>query len=72
MSWKILFERQANKDLKFWLKTNKKIYQKCLEIIAILKNEPTSLKTTGNPEWLKYEFSGCMSRKITQKDRCVN
>jgi len=71
MNWRVKLTNQAEKDLKHWQKTNTKIFRKCVDILQELEVDPTSLETTGQPEWLKGNFSGCMSRRITQTDRCV-
>ena len=69
--WTVKLTRHAEKDLRFWYKTNKSVYQKCLEILNQLETDPTNLDTVGQPEWLKKPLSGCMSRRITERDRCV-
>ncbi|PIX17146.1 type II toxin-antitoxin system mRNA interferase toxin, RelE/StbE family [Candidatus Desantisbacteria bacterium CG_4_9_14_3_um_filter_40_11] len=68
MNWGVKLSNQAEKDLKHWKKTNTKIFGKCLEILQELEVDPTSLETIGQPEWLKGSLSGCMSRRITQKE----
>jgi Txe/YoeB family toxin of toxin-antitoxin system len=70
-NWTVKLTRQAEKDLKHWKKTDVRIYQKCLHILKKLEKHPTNLENTGHPEWLKSSLSGCMSRRITQADRCV-
>jgi Txe/YoeB family toxin of toxin-antitoxin system len=69
--WIVKLTPQAEKDLRYWRKVNPNVFQKCLEILKLLELEPTNLETTGNPEWLRGAFSGCMSRRITKADRCV-
>lgn len=70
-NWIVRLTRQAEKDLRHWQKANLKVFQKCLKILKELENNPTSLETTGHPEWLKGNLTGCISRRITQSDRCV-
>lgn len=70
-NWSVLLTPQAEKDLKFWQKTNPPIFRKCAQILQLLKTEPMNLDTVGNPEWLKGKLSGCMSRRISHADRCV-
>ncbi|MFQ5677281.1 MAG: Txe/YoeB family addiction module toxin [bacterium] len=57
--------------MKYWQKTSKNTFQKCLDILKQLETEPTNLQTVGKPEWLKGNFTGCISRRITKADRCV-
>ncbi|MGR3220817.1 MAG: type II toxin-antitoxin system YoeB family toxin [Candidatus Anammoxibacter sp.] len=70
-NWTIKLTRRAKVDLKFWKNSNSRIYQKCIDILKQMEYDPTNLKTTGNPEWLKGKLSGCMSHKISKTDRCV-
>jgi toxin YoeB len=71
MNWKVKLTPQSESDLRHWKKTNIKVFYKCLQILKELEKNPTNLDTIGHPEWLKGKLSGCMSRRITQKDRCV-
>ncbi|OQX08148.1 MAG: hypothetical protein BWK80_48500 [Desulfobacteraceae bacterium IS3] len=71
VNWKVKLTPQAEKDLKHWKKTNQQIFKKCLQILKKLETEPTNLENTGHPEWLRGRLAGCMSRRITQADRCV-
>lgn len=69
--WKVILTKQAFKHLQYWQTAEKGIYQKALEILELLKTQPLDLNTIGKPEWLKGNLAGCMSRRITQADRCV-
>ena len=71
MIWAVKLSRQAEKDLRFWKRSNASIFQKCLDVLEQLENDPLNLETIGRPEWLKKPLSGCMSRQITERDRCV-
>lgn len=71
MNWRVKLTNQVEKDLKHWKKINIKIFKKCVEILQELEVDPINLETTGQTEWLKGNLSGCMSRRITQTDRCV-
>jgi toxin YoeB len=57
--------------LKHWHRTDRAIFEKCVALLKELEIDPTNLETTGRPEWLKGELTGCMSRRINQVDRCV-
>ena len=70
-NWTVKLTSQAEKDLKYWRETNRRVFEKCLQILQELKTNPTNLEATGRPEWLKGRLSGCMSKRITQADRCV-
>ena len=70
-SWKVKLSKQSESDLKYWYKTDKKIYKKVLKILEILETNPTNLNTIGKPEWLKGNLTGFMSRRINQVHRCV-
>ena len=66
---KIIFEKDAEKDLKYWKKTNRIVAKK---ITSLIKNIQTAPYTgLGNPEQLKYKFSGCWSRRIDREHRIV-
>ena len=69
--WNVKLTRQAERDLKYWRKTDEQVFQKCLQILKLLEVAPTNLNTPGHPEWLKGPLSGCMSRRITYLDRYV-
>jgi toxin YoeB len=66
---KIIFDRNAIEDLKFWIKDDRKKAIKILELINISVKTP--FKGIGKPEPLKYEFQGCWSRRIDREHRLV-
>ena len=60
----------AKKDLEFWRKTgNKSILQK-IELLTEA-NVELPYSGIGKPEPLKYQFTGCWSRRITKEHRLV-
>lgn len=60
MKRKIVFEASAFEDLNEWVKLDKKIYHKIVDLIKDINRSPfTGL---GKPEPLKYELSGYWSR----------
>jgi len=66
---KLLFDPNALEDLKYWVKYNKKI---ALEILSFLDEiQKTPFKGTGKPEALRYNLSGCWSRRIDLEHRIV-
>ena len=52
-----------------WQQTDKKILKKFNALIKDIKREP--YEGIGKPEPLKYELSGCWSRRITDEHRLV-
>jgi len=52
-----------------WQQTDKKILKKINTLIRDIKREP--YEGIGKPEPLKYELSGCWSRRITDEHRLV-
>ena len=62
--------KSANQDIEKHKKSGNKISIKNIAKILIdLTNNP--YEGFGNPEPLKYEYSGFWSRKINQKDRLI-
>ena len=56
-------------DFKYWSKHNKKTVRRILLLISSIKEEPFA--GIGKPEKLKYELSGCWSRRINKEHRIV-
>ncbi len=52
-----------------WQNEDKKVLKKINDLIKDIKREPFS--GIGKPEALKYELSGCSSRRITNEHRLV-
>jgi len=56
-------------DLRAWVETDRRIALRVLELMeAVLRDPFTGI---GKPEPLKYIFSGCWSRRISQEHRLV-
>lgn len=66
---KIILDRQALEDLKWWIKQDKRIALKIMELIESLPNKPFTGK--GKPEKLKFNLSGFWSRRINKEHRLV-
>ena len=66
----VKFTKEAEKDLKYWKKTkNKQVLKRIKELIqSIQESYYTGI---GNPEELKYEYSGNWSRRITKEHRLI-
>lgn len=66
----IIFTEVAKRDLDNWRrKENNKVLQKIRSLLENMLETPFS--GIGNPEPLKYDFTGKWSRRITQVDRLV-
>jgi toxin YoeB len=65
----LTFADEAWEDYLYWQTTDKKILKKINALIKEIKREP--LKGTGEPEPLKYNWSGYWSRRITIEHRLV-
>lgn len=66
---KLLIDSQAIEDLKWWIKQDKRVALKIIELLESLPIEPFTGK--GKPEMLKYKLSGFWSRRVTQEHRLV-
>lgn len=56
-------------DLRHWIKTNRKIALRVLDLIDAIMRDPFS--GIGKPEPLKYAMSGSWSRRLTAEHRMV-
>ncbi|MFQ5770609.1 MAG: Txe/YoeB family addiction module toxin [bacterium] len=65
-----VFQPEFREDLKYWVKTNRKIAPRALEIIEAIMRDP--FQGIGKPEPLKYLVSGTGSRRLTQEHRIVS
>ena len=69
MERKAVFHPEFREDLKYWVRTGRKLALRTLEIIeAIIRDPFTGI---GKPEPLKYFMSGVWSRRLTQEHRIV-
>ncbi|PHS56742.1 MAG: Txe/YoeB family addiction module toxin [Sulfurimonas sp.] len=65
----LLFSDKAWEDYLYWQKNNKQVLKKINALIKEIKREP--FKGLGEPEPLKYNWSGYWSRRITLEHRLV-
>jgi len=66
----IIYTPKAKEYLEFWVKSgNKPILKKIVELTKAIMENP--YEGIGKPEPLKYELTGCWSRRITQEHRYV-
>jgi toxin YoeB len=66
---KIAFLPQAFDDYNDWIKDDKKIHAKIVELIKEIQRNPFVGK--GKPEPLKHQLKGLWSRRITEEHRLV-
>jgi toxin YoeB len=66
---KIAFLPQAFNDYNDWIKLDKKIHAKIVELIKEIQRDPFVGK--GKPEPLKHQLGGLWSRRITEEHRLV-
>ena len=65
----LTFSKLAWEDYLYWQNKDKKILKKINNLIKDIKREP--YKGLGEPEALKYAWSGYYSRRITLEHRLV-
>lgn len=66
----IIFSRDAEEELQFWIKTgNKDILKRITKLIEAIQKDP--FKGIGKPEALKHNLKGCWLRRITKEHRLV-
>ncbi|EAZ92955.1 Txe/YoeB family addiction module toxin [Crocosphaera chwakensis] len=63
------WSEQGWEDYLYWQKTDKKIIKRINKLIEDIKRDP--FDGLGNPEPLKYNWSGFWSRRIDQEHRLV-
>mgnify|MGYP000527711835 CR=1 FL=1 len=66
---KIYWTKKSAQDLEFFRKNNQKIVERIKLLIDDIKINP--YQGLGKPEPLKYNLTGCWSRRITGSNRLV-
>jgi len=64
-----VFHPEFREDLKYWVKTDRKIALRAFELIEAIMRDP--FQGIGKPEPLRYLASGTWSRRLTQEHRIV-
>ena len=64
-----IFQPEFREDLKYWVRTNRKIALRALDLIEAIMRDPFT--GIGKPEPLKFILSGAWSRRLTQEHRIV-
>ena len=67
--WVAVFQPEFIEDLKYWVKTNRKVSFRALDLVQAILRDPFS--GIGKPEPLKYLPSGTWSRRLTEEHRIV-
>ncbi len=65
----LMWTDESWEDYVYWQNTDKQIVKKINNLIKDIKRSP--FEGIGKPEPLKYELSGCYSRRITDEHRLV-
>ena len=63
------FDQNSIEDLTYWVKKDRRKAEKILGMVQEIAKNP--FIGTGKPEPLKYNLSGCWSRRIDQEHRMV-
>lgn len=65
----VTFTPTALDDLRYWLKTDKKLAERILALLEEIRRTP--FDGTGKPEPLRFQLAGCWSRRIDRTHRLV-
>lgn len=66
---KIIFAEEAWEDYMYWTETDKKILKRINELIKAIQRDPH--KGIGEPEPLRFNWSGFWSRRINREHRLI-
>ncbi len=64
-----VFHPEFRDDLRHWVKTDRKVALRVLELVEAVMKGPFA--GVGKPEPLKFVLAECWSRRITQEHRLV-
>ena len=64
-----VFQREFLDDLRYWVKTDRSIALRNLDLVDATLRDPFA--GLGKPEPLRYLLAGCWSRRVTQEHRLV-
>jgi len=66
----VIFMPTALKDISYWKNSgNDKIQERIIELLRSIQEDP--FKGIGKPEPLRFDYSGCWSRRINKEHRIV-
>jgi toxin YoeB len=63
------FQPEFVEDLRYWVKTNRKVALRALDLVEAIVRDPFT--GIGKPEPLKYTPGGTWSRRLTEEHRIV-
>lgn len=66
---KIIFAEEAWEDYKYWQESDKKTLKRINDLIKAISREP--FEGIGDPEPLKFNWSGFWSRRINREHRLI-
>lgn len=69
MERRVDFLLKFREDLAWWIKNDRQAALKTLELVESVLADPFA--GIGKPEPLRYEYTGCWSRRITREHRLV-
>ncbi len=64
-----LFHKQFLEDLRYWVENDRALALRVLDLVEAAQRDPFS--GIGKPEPLRFQFSGCWSRRISREHRLV-
>ena len=67
--WIAVFQPEFIEDLRFWIRTNRKVALRAIDLVEAVLRDPFA--GLGKPEPLKYLPSGTWSRRLTEEHRLV-
>ena len=65
----VTFTPTALDDLRYWLKTDKRLADRILSLLEETRRTP--FDGAGKPEPLRFQLAGCWSRRIDREHRLV-
>lgn len=63
------FDQNAIEDLSYWVRKDRRKAEKILDLVQEIAKNPFT--GAGKPETLKYNLSGCWSRRIDPEHRVI-
>lgn len=66
---KIIFHPRAWEDYLYWQQYDRKLLKRLNQLIHEIERHP--YQGTGKPEPLRFELSGCWSRRLDEEHRLV-
>jgi toxin YoeB len=66
---RLVFDRNALEDLRYWIETDRRKAAKIIDLIENILASP--FDGLGKPEPFKFGLAGCWSRRIDQEHRLI-